>query len=439
MFPLYSAGMSSEWIYDDDDDGLSSLTTLLPEEYREITVTSNLTHHYVYSAVETVLVTIVAPVIFTVGILGNAAVILVFCRVPEIRTTTNYFLISLALADIVFLLSAVPAYWAQYLTSTIPRDFSHLGIVYCKTHTYFADVGILVSCLTIGLVTVERYLAICRPFLYRSFGEMKRIVFSCCLVWIVSFLYKIPDLHFTNVSLSPTVIVWPNETRYRDYPTRYSTCDYCQPRNHVPCLRFRYSLALDQILFLVEIPLISILYTCVVFKLRRLMSSSSSSSSNNNNNDNNTTATRLVPKRNIQESLMVIRMLIITIVVFVLCISPFRVVNLLDIFGQPLPIDSIILVHLGRMMMYTNSAINPVLYNLMSKNFRKGFLEIFCCRRRTRFTNTRAVFQRVLFTDVELNHSLQNNICSGLNYHMVVRHNGTPQMDVDGSLLQTAL
>lgn len=32
-----------------------------------------------------------------------------------------------------------------------------------------------------------------------------------------------------------------------------------------------------------------------------------------------------------------------------------------------------------RVMLYLNSAVNPILYNLMSSKFRKGFRKVYCC------------------------------------------------------------
>ncbi len=367
-----------------------------------INTTSDLSQ-FVYSSVERILVTVIAPLIFAVGIIGNVAVVIVFHHVSDIRTTTNYFLISLAFADMVFLFGAVPAYWGQYLTSPIPLDFTYLGRTYCKIHVFLSDVGIIVSCLTIGLVTLERYLAICWPLLYRSISDKNRIVFSCGMVWIFSFVYKIPDIIFSDLYLQPVVLQWPDDPTYANYPTRFSTCDYCQPRDEKPCQSFRYSLAIDQIIILVEIPIISILYIFVVLELRRLSKSSE---------------TQSVSQRSIDDKITVIRMLIVTIIVYVICISPFRVINLLDIFGHHLPINAIVLVHVTRMMMYTNSAVNPILYNIISNSFSKAFRQTFC--RSVKFHRKKRAFENVLLTD--LHEHTTNNIHvdkSNIRYNLV--------------------
>jgi len=50
--------------------------------------------------------TLFVGVIFVVGLTGNALVVAVVVRVPEMRSPTNWYLVSLALADIVLLVSA---------------------------------------------------------------------------------------------------------------------------------------------------------------------------------------------------------------------------------------------------------------------------------------------------------------------------------------------
>lgn len=38
------------------------------------------------------------------------------------------------------------------------------------------------------------------------------------------------------------------------------------------------------------------------------------------------------------------------------------------------------LLYFCRVMLYLNSAINPILYNLMSSKFREGFLRLLGCK-----------------------------------------------------------
>lgn len=85
----------------------------------------------------------------------------------------------------------------------------------------------------------------------------------------------------------------------------------------------------------------------------------------------------------------VILMLGAVVASFFLCLAPFRA---LTVWIIVMPAESIValgmdgyysLLYFCRIMLYLNSALNPILYNLMSSKFRDGFLRLLCCRSRT--------------------------------------------------------
>uniref|UniRef100_A0A182TQM0 Thyrotropin-releasing hormone receptor n=1 Tax=Anopheles melas TaxID=34690 RepID=A0A182TQM0_9DIPT len=81
----------------------------------------------------------------------------------------------------------------------------------------------------------------------------------------------------------------------------------------------------------------------------------------------------------------VIFMLGAVVVSFFVCLLPFRALTLWIIIVPSEAIVSIgierfyILLYFCRIMLYMNSAINPILYNLMSSKFRNGFLQLLGC------------------------------------------------------------
>ncbi|GAB0092881.1 hypothetical protein DMENIID0001_079300 [Sergentomyia squamirostris] len=94
----------------------------------------------------------------------------------------------------------------------------------------------------------------------------------------------------------------------------------------------------------------------------------------------------------------VILMLSAVIFSFFVCLSPFRALTLWIIVVPPETIMSLgfeayyNLLYFCRIMLYLNSAINPVLYNLMSSKFRQGFFSLLGCHRLVRnklLTSTR--------------------------------------------------
>lgn len=80
-------------------------------------------------------------------------------------------------------------------------------------------------------------------------------------------------------------------------------------------------------------------------------------------------------------------MMLGTVVVsFFLCLLPFRAFTLWIILETPeevsnMGIDTYYnILYFSRIMLYLNSAVNPILYNLMSSKFRDGFRRLLGCK-----------------------------------------------------------
>lgn len=82
----------------------------------------------------------------------------------------------------------------------------------------------------------------------------------------------------------------------------------------------------------------------------------------------------------------IIFMLGAVVVNFFICLIPFRALTLWIII---VPMETIMslgldgyykLLYFCRIMLYLNSAMNPILYNLMSSKFRDGFIKLLKCK-----------------------------------------------------------
>lgn len=94
----------------------------------------------------------------------------------------------------------------------------------------------------------------------------------------------------------------------------------------------------------------------------------------------------------------VIFMLGAVVISFFICLLPFRALTLWIIIVPPeamlqLGVEGYYsLLYFCRILLYINSALNPILYNLMSSKFREGFLKLLGCKsvvRHKLFTGTR--------------------------------------------------
>ena len=81
----------------------------------------------------------------------------------------------------------------------------------------------------------------------------------------------------------------------------------------------------------------------------------------------------------------VVSMLTTVVIFFFACMMPFKIF-ILWIITLDKDVDDVIsmetyylLLYFCRVMFYINSAINPILYNIMSSRFHEGFRKLFHC------------------------------------------------------------
>lgn len=100
--------------------------------------------------------------------------------------------------------------------------------------------------------------------------------------------------------------------------------------------------------------------------------------------------TNISKQKSMRSRQQLVVMLLMIVVLFFLCVLPMRIVILWLIFAQPKTIESLGLesyyniTWVARVLQYTNSAVNPIIYNVFSVKFRKAFARLLFHHRRHR-------------------------------------------------------
>ena len=126
---------------------------------------------------------IVYLIIATFAILGNVLIIFVFSKKRNLRTRTNYFVIGLAVGDILVGTLTVPLY-VTWLILLYNQDYKASSLV----QTIFSPVDILsgmLSILHLMTISVERVYAIAFPLRHRTSTARINFIFLA-IIWIIA-------------------------------------------------------------------------------------------------------------------------------------------------------------------------------------------------------------------------------------------------------------
>ncbi|XP_041643207.1 proteinase-activated receptor 3 [Cheilinus undulatus] len=148
-----------------------------------------------------------------VGIPSNAY-ILAFLRLRAKSLSTVVLYLNLALSDLLLLLS---------LTLRVHYHFNRnnwiFGEISCRLITALFYGNIYCSAQTIACISMRRYLAVVRPFLYRRLAKTPLAVWTCFVVWFLFVAAIVPELlvrqsyHITQLGVTSCHDVLPLEEK----------------------------------------------------------------------------------------------------------------------------------------------------------------------------------------------------------------------------------
>lgn len=125
--------------------------------------------------------------VFLVALLGNGLVCFVVQSSPRMKTVTNYFIVNLAVGDILMTLFCVPFTFVSMLV----LRYWPFGAVMCKLVNFSQVVSVMVSAYTLLAISIDRYMAIMRPLKPRLGKTAAKMVVAG--VWGGAFVTAAPS------------------------------------------------------------------------------------------------------------------------------------------------------------------------------------------------------------------------------------------------------
>ncbi|KAK1799611.1 hypothetical protein P4O66_000383 [Electrophorus voltai] len=306
-------------------------------------------------------VTLTYVLIFVTGVVGNLLTCTVITKHRKMRTPTNLYLFSLAVSDLLVLLFGMPLeiydLWQNY-----PFPFAE-GV--CSFKVFLFETVCFASVLNVTVLSVERYVAVVHPLKTRYAVTNKHAQRVIGGVWLASLVCAIP-----NTSL--------HGLRYYYLPEKVlesATCNLLKPQ-------WIYNLVIQVttvLFYFVPMVVISGLYLAIGVRLGREHRQRGRKPEKGSGTRTSWTI-RVESSRRRQ----VTKMLAVVVLVFAICWAPFHIDRLLWSFitrWTDHMHNVFEYVHiLSGVLFYLSSAVNPVIYNLLSTRFRERFLELVCSR-----------------------------------------------------------
>ncbi|KAL6083279.1 hypothetical protein STEG23_000361 [Scotinomys teguina] len=308
--------------------------------------------------------------IFVVGTVGNGLTCTVILHHKAMNTPTNFYLLSLAVSDLLVLLVGLPLelYEMRY---NYPFQ---LGASGCYFRTLLFETVCLASVLNVTALSVERYVAVVHPLQAKSVMTRAHVRRMLGAIWVLAVIFSLPNtsLHGLKRLYVPCRGLVPDS----------AVCTLVRPRVF-------YNLVIQTttlLFFCLPMVVISVLYLLIGLRLRseRMLLQEEVKGRK--------ICARKPPLQD-RGRRQVTKMLFALVVVFGICWAPFHVDRLMwslvSHWTEGL-LWAFQFVHVvSGVFFYLGSAANPVLYSLMSSRFRETFRQALglgaqCSRRRQR-------------------------------------------------------
>ncbi|XP_077354112.1 5-hydroxytryptamine receptor 4 isoform X2 [Festucalex cinctus] len=343
-------------------------------------------------SLENILLAITLSVIIIMTVFGNLLVMVALCKDRHLRKKkTNYFIVSLAFADLLVALVVMP-FAAIELTTGVWK----YGEIFCLVRTSLDVLLTTASILHLCCIALDRYYAICcQPLVYRHKMTPLRVAVMLGGCWLIpTFISFLPIMQSWNAIGIEDII---EERRTSPGGSNETSCVFLVNRP--------YALICSTVAFYVPLALMVLAYQRIyvtamshvrqIETLQRAGSAPAAGTTSPIATARSSTCSdpadlyhlrtdgdffpepAPVANSRMRVETKAAKTLAVIMGCFCLCWAPFFITNVVDPFihySVPWQLWTAWL-WLG----YINSGLNPFLYAFLNRAFRRAFLVILCC------------------------------------------------------------
>lgn len=286
-------------------------------------------------------------IIFTLALFGNSIGLYVVCAKETSRRITNLLIKNLAIADLIFTVIVMPYSVLSMFLEPNQWFGGIMGEITCKVIFYAVPVSIAASVTTMVVISLDRFCAVYFP-LNQALFHNHRVVTS--VIWLFSIISMTPNLFIYQVF---------NEG---DMYSCYQVWPWADDQQEIFLALRIFNVILFFLFYTLPLLILAVVNSLVGRRLWLHRTPGSPTSANR--------AALEVSRRK------VVKMLAILVAAFALCWAPTHLFHYFVYFNRDI-LNKIPLVVINFMLWlsHANSAINPMLYIALNKNFRYAFLD----------------------------------------------------------------
>lgn len=284
-------------------------------------------------------------VLVPINLIGNSLVCIMVATQPAMRSPMNWLLVNLSVADMTV---AVFMVLDQLFLHLVEHPDNALGNYLCKfvTGKLFSWIGSVVSVLTLLTIAWERHTAIVYP--HSGLMTRRKLQITVWVCWLVAIAFNIP-------------IAVVRQRNHNQEETGF----LC--RSYWPSVELAIAYNILWLLIVGVIP--TALMTGMFARITHSLWFGGEAG-----HDAAQTARLRARKR-------VTKMLIIIVIIYVLCWFPNLIINVVMYYVDSPELNSTGYL-VSEVLVLVNSSINPFVYAIQSKQFRKGMKSaVLCCNK----------------------------------------------------------
>ena len=286
---------------------------------------------------------ILYSIILFSSLVGNALIISIVHKRKKLRNTINYFIVNMAVSDLIFPLTSLPEQLIQLASSSPEWHIGGTtGLIFCKLKWFLQNASITLSVQSLVWIALDRFVAVVLPMKVHLISSRFR-AFAISSTWVVAIIAN-------SLLLFELHLVEKNGDIF------------CRLSDDTSFSYVTYSRMFTVLFQILPVVVMTILYLAIAMTLRR---------------QDKALKCREVHQKD-QRKRRAIKMSFCIMTAFYICSLPTLILMLFFSYGVALSCTSFkALRFFALLTLLLSSAVNPVICVAFIKSYRLGLTEIY--------------------------------------------------------------